>query len=73
MFTCDNCGARFGSADLGISVVYAGKAISSVCPQCLEGVKLAKIVIERDPTTRTFTYNQYAPLEMVAKVFGRTS
>lgn len=70
MNTCDNCTMRFDGHE-GLVMVQKGLKVAELCPACLEGVQVAKLVLKRTGIGTTFVYDQFSPIEMQKKAFGK--
>lgn len=70
-FTCNNCKEQFdGNNTDSLITEQGGNIAAALCSKCCDGVKVAKIVLRRN-AHGDFQYEQYSPVEMVAKAFGR--
>jgi hypothetical protein len=71
MLTCNNCKGLFNEeTDKGLVVRHGKVMAAAICPGCVEGVAVAKLVVRRTDTGG-FNYEQYAALSMVDKAFGK--
>jgi len=70
MNKCGNCAGEFGDLEEGLIIKQQGKQACAICPACLAGTKVVKVILRRDADGR-FAYDQYNALEMQAKAFGK--
>jgi hypothetical protein len=73
---CSNCGTEFNknakdalmvsqSVEVGVPVEAA-----ALCPECLDGAKVIKLVLKRNLAGQ-FAYEQFSALEMENRAFGK--
>jgi hypothetical protein len=70
MNNCSNCQTQFTHVVDSVVVMQGTEVIACLCPECVSGVKKAKVVLVRG-ADGTFEYEQYAALEMEQKAFGK--
>lgn len=71
MYTCSNCTAQFQSNGVDdIVVTHKGHIAAILCPDCTKGVRVLKVALRRDDNGN-FNYDQFTPVEMQAKAFGK--
>lgn len=59
---CDNCKTVFDAAQDGCAVYTAGTLASAICPTCLQGASIFRIVLRRQAAQR-FGYEQFSVVE----------
>lgn len=70
MHACDNCNAPFSVND-GLEVRQGKQTVAKVCPNCLSGTRVIKLVLKKPDIGETFAYDQFSALEMAQKAFGK--
>jgi RNase P subunit RPR2 len=68
---CSNCNTLYNPHDPNTINVMQGddRLVAQLCPSCLQGTNVIKIVLRRRPDDN-FGYDQFVALEMQAKAFG---
>jgi hypothetical protein len=71
MYPCSNCGAKLDPThNENLVIEHGGAVVTALCPACVTGTKLIKIVLKRKDDG-VFECEQYAALEMINKAFGK--
>jgi hypothetical protein len=63
-FTCDNCNEEI-KPKTGLAVAHNGIRVASLCNECVNGVTIMRLVLERrDKITKQLKFDSYQILKM---------